>query len=111
MAVFTDASDTAWSVIVTDVEKWQSDKPVADQSHRLLHCLSGTFAGSQKNWSVIEKEAFAIVVLVISCHTSFSGRQVSDYSATIATSSMFCPRHYCEETHKGEAVAMGDETR
>ncbi|KAE9061084.1 hypothetical protein PF005_g26338 [Phytophthora fragariae] len=62
LSVFTDASDTAWSVIVTDVEKWQRDKPVADQTHRLLHCLSGTFSGSLKNWSVIEKEAFAIVV-------------------------------------------------
>ncbi|KAE8903142.1 hypothetical protein PF003_g12674 [Phytophthora fragariae] len=61
LSVFTDASDTAWSVIVTDVEKWQSDKPVADQTHRLLHCLTGTFSGSQENWSVIEKEAFAIV--------------------------------------------------
>jgi hypothetical protein len=59
MSVFTDASDTAWSV--TDVEQWQSDKPVASQAHRLLHCLSGTFSGSQENWSVIEKEAFAIV--------------------------------------------------
>ncbi|KAE8910855.1 hypothetical protein PF005_g25439 [Phytophthora fragariae] len=45
LSVFTDASDTAWSVIVMDVEKWQSDKPVADQTHRLLHCLSGTFSG------------------------------------------------------------------
>ncbi|RAW40828.1 hypothetical protein PC110_g3002 [Phytophthora cactorum] len=61
LSVYTDASDEAWSVIVTDVEKWEDAKPVIAQNHRLLHCLSGTFTGSQANWSVIEKEAFAIV--------------------------------------------------
>ncbi|KAE8905997.1 hypothetical protein PF003_g10101 [Phytophthora fragariae] len=61
LSVFTDASDLGWSVIVTDVHAWQEGKPIADQQHRLLQCLSGTFTGSQENWSVIEKEAFAIV--------------------------------------------------
>ncbi|GMF42756.1 unnamed protein product [Phytophthora fragariaefolia] len=60
-SVYTDASDEAWSVIVTDEESWDSKKPIADQKHRLLHCLSGTFSGSQENWSLIEKEAYAIV--------------------------------------------------
>eukprot|EP00644_Phytophthora_capsici_P015295 jgi/Phyca11/83993/gw1.24.649.1 len=56
LSVFTDASDEAWSVIVTDVETWRGEQPVWEQKHRLLHCLSGTFTGSQANWSVIEKE-------------------------------------------------------
>ncbi|OWY99229.1 hypothetical protein PHMEG_00029804 [Phytophthora megakarya] len=32
-----------------DVENWQSDNPVVDQSNPLLHYLSGTFAGPQEN--------------------------------------------------------------
>ncbi|GMF49281.1 unnamed protein product [Phytophthora fragariaefolia] len=61
LSVFTDASDVGWSIIVTDVEAWQDSKPIAEQQHRLLQWLSGTFTGSLENWSVIEKGAFAIV--------------------------------------------------
>eukprot|EP00644_Phytophthora_capsici_P005172 jgi/Phyca11/96115/e_gw1.1.1847.1 len=46
--LFTDASDVGWAVIVT-------------QQHKLLTCMSGTFTGSQLNWTVIEKEALPIV--------------------------------------------------
>ncbi|OWZ11615.1 hypothetical protein PHMEG_00015334 [Phytophthora megakarya] len=37
-------------------------KPATEQQHRLIHCTSGTFTGSQCNWRVKEKEAFPIVV-------------------------------------------------
>eukprot|EP00644_Phytophthora_capsici_P018101 jgi/Phyca11/113930/e_gw1.25.661.1 len=47
--VFSDASDSGFAVVVT-------------QKHKLLTCLSGTFRGSQLNWTVIEKEAYPIVV-------------------------------------------------
>jgi hypothetical protein len=61
MVLVTDASDKGWSVLVTQVENWDESKPVGEQAHRLLTCLSGTFTGAQANWSVIEKEAFPIV--------------------------------------------------
>eukprot|EP00644_Phytophthora_capsici_P014120 jgi/Phyca11/99271/e_gw1.3.1308.1 len=48
--LFTDASDVGYAIIVTQ------------QQHRLIHCTSGTFAGSQLNWTVIEKEAFPIIL-------------------------------------------------
>eukprot|EP00644_Phytophthora_capsici_P011722 jgi/Phyca11/123237/e_gw1.50.482.1 len=48
--LFTDASDIGWAAIVTQ------------QQHRLIQCLSGTFTGSQLNWTVIEKEALPIVL-------------------------------------------------
>ncbi|KAE9193428.1 hypothetical protein PF004_g21018 [Phytophthora fragariae] len=44
--LFTDASDVGWAVIVTQVKNYD--------------IKSGTFAGSQLNWTVIEKEAFPI---------------------------------------------------
>lgn len=61
MVLLTDASDKAWSVIVSQVENWEPDCGVADQQHHLLTCLSEVFTGAQKNWSVIEKEALPIV--------------------------------------------------
>jgi hypothetical protein len=85
LSVFTDASDVGWSVIVTDVEAWQYSKPIAEQQHRLLQCLSGTFTGSQENWGVIEKETFAIVAACDSCHTSFYGQRVSAYTVITGT--------------------------
>ncbi|KAG4062024.1 hypothetical protein PC123_g3135 [Phytophthora cactorum] len=60
--LFTDASDTGWSVIVTQVVNFDSKVPATDQQHRLLQYLSGTFTGSQLHWTVIEKEAFPIVM-------------------------------------------------
>ncbi|KAE9002974.1 hypothetical protein PR003_g16189 [Phytophthora rubi] len=59
--LFTDASDVGWSLIVTQVVNFDPRMPATDQQHRLLYCMSGTFSGSQLNWTVIEKEAFPIV--------------------------------------------------
>ncbi|OWZ03526.1 hypothetical protein PHMEG_00024733 [Phytophthora megakarya] len=61
MVLVTDASDKGWSIVVTQVEKWDSSKDVGGQSHRLLTCLSETFNGAKVNWSIIEKEAFSLV--------------------------------------------------
>jgi hypothetical protein len=61
MCLLTDASDIGWSVIVTQIIDWKPDVPVAQQQHELLVCLSGTFTGSEQNWSVIEKEAYPII--------------------------------------------------
>ncbi|KAE8963384.1 hypothetical protein PR002_g29307 [Phytophthora rubi] len=58
--LFTDASDVGWAVIVTQVKNYDIKVPVQDQQHQLIECQSGTFAGSQLNWTVIEKEAFPI---------------------------------------------------
>ncbi|KAH9113127.1 hypothetical protein AeMF1_012630 [Aphanomyces euteiches] len=46
MCLFTDASDTGWSIIVTQVLGFDAD--------------SGMFTGAQLNWSMIEKEAYPI---------------------------------------------------
>lgn len=61
MCLLTDASGVGRSGVVTQVANWNKERPVQEQTHELLVCLSGTFTGSQKNWSVIEKEAFLII--------------------------------------------------
>ncbi|GMF55194.1 unnamed protein product [Phytophthora fragariaefolia] len=60
--LFTDASDVGYAVIVTQAADFDPKKPATEQQHRLIHCTSGTFTGSQCNWTVIEKEAYPIVV-------------------------------------------------
>ncbi|KAH7467435.1 Transposon Ty3-G Gag-Pol polyprotein [Phytophthora ramorum] len=60
--LLTDASDIGWAVIVTQVKDFDIKVPVQDQQHQLVECLSGTFTGSQLNWTVIEKEAFPIAL-------------------------------------------------
>ncbi|OWY98996.1 hypothetical protein PHMEG_00030088 [Phytophthora megakarya] len=49
MVLVTDASDKGWSIVVTQVEKWDSSKDVGGQSHSLLTCLSGTFNCAKVN--------------------------------------------------------------
>lgn len=57
----TDASDVGWSVIVTQVIDWKAQIPIHEQEHELLVCMGGTFTVAQRNWSVIEKEAYPII--------------------------------------------------
>ncbi|KAG3199075.1 hypothetical protein PC128_g5559 [Phytophthora cactorum] len=59
---FTDASDIGWTAIITQVKEYDPRRPATEQQHRLIQCLSGTFCGSQLNWTVIEKEALPIVL-------------------------------------------------
>ncbi|KAE9009233.1 hypothetical protein PR001_g16486 [Phytophthora rubi] len=61
VCLLTDASADGWSVIVSQVVKWDADLPVHQQQHQLLVCKGGMFKGSQRNWSIVEKEAFPIV--------------------------------------------------
>ncbi|POM59360.1 hypothetical protein PHPALM_31917 [Phytophthora palmivora] len=61
ICLLTDASNAGWFALVTQVVHWQQCKEVHEQQHELLICLSGTFTGSQRNWSIIEKEVYPII--------------------------------------------------
>ena len=47
LCLFTDASDSGWGIIVTQVQDFQKDKPVQEQQHQLLACMGGNFQGAQ----------------------------------------------------------------
>ena len=80
LCLFTDASDTHWSGILTQVPSNQRDKAIDDQSHEPLCFLSGAFKGSSKNWSVPEKEGFAVVESMCRVDYLVMGREVSIYT-------------------------------
>jgi hypothetical protein len=61
MCLFTDASDSGWSVVVSQVRSWDNALLAHEQQHEMLACQSGTFTGPQVNWSIIDKEAYPIV--------------------------------------------------
>lgn len=61
MCLFTDASETHWSSILTQVPHNEIALPVENQSHQILSFLSGSFSKSAFRWSIVEKEAFAVV--------------------------------------------------
>jgi transposase InsO family protein len=61
LCLLTDASDTGWGLVVTQVPKWTREAPVQEQQHELLICMGGSFTGSALNWSVIEKESYPII--------------------------------------------------
>ncbi|KAF1328445.1 hypothetical protein FI667_g6871, partial [Globisporangium splendens] len=62
ICMFTDASDHDWAVVLTQVAEWDSSVPVHEQKHQLLVCKGGVFRNAQLNWSIVEKEAFPIVM-------------------------------------------------
>jgi len=61
LCLFTDASDTHWSGVLTQIPQSDVDLPFEEQRHDPLSFLSGSFKGSRCRWSTPEKEAFAIV--------------------------------------------------
>jgi hypothetical protein len=63
LCLFTDASDTHWAGLLTQVRDWQDDKPIEQQCHEPLGTLSGAFTHTQRNWSVIEKESYPIMII------------------------------------------------
>ncbi|OWZ00608.1 hypothetical protein PHMEG_00028159 [Phytophthora megakarya] len=60
-ATLAFADDAAITLIVTQVTNFDPKTPVTKQQHTLLTCMSGTFTGSQLDWTVIEKEALPFV--------------------------------------------------
>ena len=80
LCLFTDASETHWSAILTQVHKDQRRKEIEDQEHEPLCFLSGAFTGSSANWSMPEKEGFAVVEGMCRLDYLVLGRNVSVYT-------------------------------
>lgn len=80
LCLSTDASDTHWSGILTQVHKDQRNSNIDEQQHEPLCFLSGAFKGSSRNWSVPEKEGFAIVESMCRVDYLVMGREVSIYT-------------------------------
>ena len=60
LCIVTDASETGWCGVVTAVENWKDGVEVQDQIHKPVGFTSGIFTGSEVNWTVQSKEAFAL---------------------------------------------------
>lgn len=80
LCLFTDASDSHWSAILTQVPTDQRNDKIENQHHEPMCFLSGAFKGSSKNWSVPEKEGFAIVESMCRVDYLVLGREVSIYT-------------------------------
>jgi hypothetical protein len=59
--LFCDASDKYWGSTLTQVPVDQLDLPVEQQTHEPIAFLSGAFTKASRNWSIVEKEAWAII--------------------------------------------------
>lgn len=60
--VFTDASDSGFGVVVTYTKPIDAHKPVLERVHYAAGFNSGVFNPTQRRWSVVERELFAIMV-------------------------------------------------
>ena len=65
--VLVDASDYAWSLILTQTPPEQGDQPIEERDHEVLHILSGKFSGNSINWHISEKEAYGIFKAARDC--------------------------------------------
>lgn len=68
LCVYTDASDSFWSGIMTPVPPEDTTLPHAEQRHEPLAYLSGRFTLQQARWSIFEKEAYAVLTTLQRMH-------------------------------------------
>ena len=59
--VFCDASYNCSSGMVTQIPFEDRDRPIHEQRHEPLGFVGHRFHGSELNWAIVDKEAFAIV--------------------------------------------------
>ncbi|CEP01805.1 hypothetical protein PBRA_008747 [Plasmodiophora brassicae] len=59
--LFTDASEFAWSAVVTQIPMEDIELPISEQRHEPLAFHGKRFDNTQLRWPIIEKEAAAIV--------------------------------------------------
>ena len=60
VCIFTDASNTAWSYIITQCDEHELDKVWDEQQHEILAVNSGVFKNNQVGWDMCCKEAYPI---------------------------------------------------
>ena len=67
LCLFTDASSTHWSGVLTQVSRSELNSGKEPQlwSHSPVPFVSGSFRGSSSRWTTPEKESYAIVTSVI----------------------------------------------
>ena len=80
LCLFTDASDTHWAAILTQLPTHDRRKDIEEQNHEPLCFLSGAFSGSAANWSVPEKEGYAIVEAMCRLDYLVMGREVNIFT-------------------------------
>jgi hypothetical protein len=61
LCLYADASMTGWGAVLTQVPMSDMSLPHTDRDHQPLAFISGCFRGASCNWSIIEKEAFALI--------------------------------------------------
>ena len=76
LCLFTDASDTHWAAVLTTVLTEDRSLNLEKQRHGPLCFLSEAFSGSSANWSVPEKEGYAIVEAMCCLDYLVIGREV-----------------------------------
>lgn len=68
LCIYTDASDSHWSGILTQVPFSDLSAPHRDQAHEPLAFHSGRFSDVQIGWSTLEKEEYAVLATLERSH-------------------------------------------
>ena len=61
LCLFTDASSTGCSILVTQTDKVELDKPLLDQKHEIVFITTHRWTDAECKWHVSSQEAFPII--------------------------------------------------
>ncbi|MFK7809294.1 MAG: reverse transcriptase domain-containing protein, partial [Saprospiraceae bacterium] len=77
MCLFTDASESGCSIVVTQTYEEELDKPVLEQKHNIVFMTTHKWSDSEKNWHISSQEAYPIVFSLKRLDYLFAGRRVN----------------------------------
>lgn len=114
MCLLTDASQTHWAAILTQIPDNQRRLGIEHQHLEPLSFLSGVFRGSATHWSTPEKEGFSIVEAIRRLDYLVTGRTVSIFTDHAKLVHMYEPireESWYVSSHCKQSYALGDQAQ
>lgn len=63
LCLFTDASSTGCSIVVTQTDPTELDKPLLEQKHEIVFITTHRWTDTELNWHVSSQEVYPICLL------------------------------------------------
>ena len=77
LCLFTDASSTGCSILVTQTDKVELNKPLLEQKHEIVFITTHRWTDAEYKWHVSSQEAFPIIFAFQRLDFLFAGRKVN----------------------------------
>ncbi|MFK7806887.1 MAG: RNase H-like domain-containing protein [Saprospiraceae bacterium] len=75
--LFTDASNTGCSIVVTQTDKEELSKPITEQSHQIVFLTTHKWTEQEVKWHISSQEAYPVVFALERLDYLFAGKRIN----------------------------------